>query len=215
MTDSTTTRITTQMMFAIPLGTCTVPKFICDPIKKFPAMTQHDTRTFTYQTTPEMYNVLKDHSDLKRELTSLFSTWINSIQRNNQTWVMTTNWVTENPDGSHMSMHNHTNCMYSAVLYFDKHDENHPPLRFYNPFALNTQRTIHTTGAVSNPFTNYCYTAPIGEGTMIMFPSFLFHEHDPFEPTSNRKSFACNFFPIGVFGGADSTLDTNWLKYDE
>ena len=200
-------------MFGIPLGTCTVPQVICDQMKLLPSMTQHETTN--YAAHPDMYNVLKDHSQLRRDLTSVFSTWINNLQGNDTTWAMTTNWITENSTGSSMGMHNHINSMYSAVVYFGKYDDNHPQLILYNPYHMNTQRTMHVPSPAVNPFNNDAYVAPIGEGTMIMFPSFIFHEHESFESTSPRKSFACNFFPKGVIGMGDSTLDTNWLQYDD
>ncbi len=206
--------IDTQIMFGIPLGTCTVTQSICDQIKLLPSMSQYGVNT-SYQDNPDMYNVLKDHSELRRELTSVFSTWINSIQGNNTTWVMTTNWITENSTGKNMGMHNHTNAMYSAVLYFGQYDDNHPQLVLYNPYHMGAQQSMHVASPAVNPFNNASYLAPIGEGIMIMFPSFLYHEHESFESTSNRQSFACNFFPTGVIGQGDSTLDTNWLQYDD
>ena len=200
------TEVNTDIMFGIPLGTCTVPQYMCDQLQLLPSMSQYGVNT-SYQDNPDMYNVLKEHDELRNSLTLLFSTWINNIQGNDTQWVMTTNWITENTTGSRMGMHNHTNAMYSAVLYFGKYDENHPPLVLYNPW------TNHIASPAVNPFNNASYIAPIGEGIMIMFPSFLYHEHDSFVPTSNRQSFACNFFPTGVIGQGDSTLDTNWLQH--
>lgn len=200
--------VDTQIMFGIPLGTCTVPQYICDQIKLLPSMSQYD------DVHPDMFNVLKDHRQLRKDLTSVFTTWINNIQGNNTTWAMTTSWITDNSDGRSMGMHNHTNAMYSAVLYFGKYDDNHPQLVLHNPYYMSP-RTMNVATPAVNPFNNASYLAPIGEGTMIMFPSFIFHDHESFEPTSPRQSFACNFFPTGVIGQGDSTLDTNWLQYDE
>lgn len=202
--------IDTQIMFGIPLGSCTIQQSICDQIKLLPSMSQYDITDYAVH--PDMYNVLKDHSQLRKDLTSVFSTWINSIQGNNTTWAMTTNWITENSDGRSMGMHNHTNAMYSAVLYFGEYDDNHPQLKLYNPYHMSP-RTMDVVSPAVNPFNNASYLAPIGEGTMIMFPSFIFHEHETFKATTPRKSFACNFFPTGVIGTGDSTLDTNWLQH--
>ena len=88
--------VDTQIMFGIPLGTCTVPQYICDQIKLLPSMSQYD------DVHPDMFNVLKDHRQLRKDLTSVFTTWINNIQGNNTTWAMTTSWITDNSDGRSM-----------------------------------------------------------------------------------------------------------------
>ena len=209
-----TINIETELIFGVPLGSTQIPTEICAQLKHCPSFNQHDGEG--YNATPELYDVLQYNQRLKLSITELFTLWINNITGDTaQKWVMTTNWVTENPTGRSMQYHAHTNCLYSAVIYFDEVEPEHPPLQLINPLASNINLGIQTEFKHANQFGAHTYECPIQTGLMIMFPSFLTHGHPAFKSDKNRKSFACNFFPIGRYGYGDSTLDTNWLQYDD
>ena len=210
----TTIPIETELIFGIPFGTTQIPVEICQKLEHCPSFNQHNAEG--YDERPELYNVLQYNQQLKEAITDLFTLWIKNLTGSvNQKWVMTTNWVTSNPNGISMGEHAHTNCLYSAVLYFDEVDKDHPPLELINPLTLSMGMGVSTEFNQTSPFFSYKYKCPIKTGLMIMFPSFIAHGHPPFKSKKNRKSFACNFFPVGKFGYADSTLDTNWLQYDD
>ena len=198
--------IETDALFAIPCGTTRIPSEICDVLKTLEGSEQRQGKT-------DVFNVLDEHSKLKRDITDIFSLWINTLLgTKEQKWLMTTSWVTLNPDGSNMVTHRHFNCMYSGVLYFDKVEDTHPPLEFINPLQENGSFLLDTPPDQKNVFNTDRMTAPIGEGQMIFFPSYIFHGHSAFEPNGTvRKSFACNFIPIGKYGRFDSTLNTEWM----
>ena len=206
--------IETDIIFGVPLGSTQIPIEICQQLKHCPSFNQEDNLLFNER--PDLYNVLQYNVKLKNSITELFTLWIRNLTGNTtQKWIMTTNWVTSNPNGSAMSYHQHTNCLYSAVLYFDDIEEEHPPLEIINPFSVNMSMGVHAEFNHASPFFSYKFQCPIHTGLMVMFPSFLTHGHPPFKSKKNRKSFACNFFPVGRYGYADSTLDTNWLQYDD
>ena len=210
---STMSNIDTKVIFGIPLGVTTVSDSLCKELK-------HVSSKAVYQGSPAeeidetTFNVLHNNLELKKDIIKIFSIWANEVLKiNNQKWAMTTNWITENTEGQAMLQHVHMNCMFSAVIYFDKTAEDHPPLELLNPHILDFAFLIGGNG--TNMFNAESYSAPHGKGVMIMFPAFLRHGHETFKSKINRRSFACNFFPIGKFGYRDSTLDTNWLSYDE
>tara|TARA_B100001029_G_scaffold2153_1_gene1529 strand:- start:472 stop:1080 length:609 start_codon:yes stop_codon:yes gene_type:complete len=201
-----TVPIETQLIFGIPLGFTKIPLKICDELKSLQG---------SEQIAPDCnFDVLVDKPNLKKDLANIFSLWITNIIGNKQKWVMTTNWITENTKGLPMKQHSHKNCSYSAVLYFDKISKDHPPLMICNPLKYIWGSLFVETNVAPNVFTSCEYPAPCGEGIMIFFPSYLEHYHSPFKSKQNRRSFACNFFPIGKYGLYDSTLDTNLLQYD-
>ena len=111
-----------------------------------------------------------------------------------------------NKTGEPMDRHKHVNSYYSSVFYFDKVSKEHPPL------SLESERSengFYVQPLRINEFNCSSYQAPIEEGTIIFFPSHLYHYHPRYEPTDViRKSLACNYIPIGMFGQFDSTLDT-------
>ena len=108
-----------------------------------------------------------------------------------------------------MERHKHVNSYYSSVFYFDKVSKEHPSLKFDNPrmpegFFVEPLRTT-----LSNCRS---FAAPLEEGLIIFFPSYLYHHHKGYEPTEViRKSLACNYIPIGMYGEGDSTLDTRTI----
>ena len=206
--------IETDLVFGIPLGTTQIPTEICRHLQHCPSFNQDDG--IAYEERPELYNVLQYNTKLKNAITELFTLWIKNLTGDTtQKWVMTTNWVTENSNGRAMTFHAHTNCLYSAVLYFDEVDENHPPLELLNPFNASLSTGLTTDFKEATLINAHRYRCPIHQGLMIMFPSFIVHGHPSFESNKSRKSFACNFFPVGRYGWGDSTLDTNWLQYDD
>ncbi len=206
--------IKTDILFGIPLGTTEIPIEICQELKNLPSTNQEDETL--YEDRPDLYNVLQYNVKLKKTITEIFSLWLRNLTGDTaQKWVMTTNWVTQNSNGREMTAHSHTNCLYSAVLYFDDLEEEHPPLELRNPLCLNMSMGINADFNNPTPFFSYKFECPISTGLMLMFPSYLTHGHPAFKSKKSRRSFACNFFPIGRYGYADSTLDTNWLQYDD
>ena len=203
--------IETQIMFAIPLGVTKIPKEICDVLKDLKGTAQHG-----YQHKPSDFEVLKNYPEVEKGITDVFTVWVNNIlMLENQQWKMTTHWITENADGAAMTRHRHLNCNYSAILYFDKVDEkNHSNLIIENPLKTIWGDIFTPNKDGGNIFNSYEYGAPMEQGTMIMFPSYCYHLHVEFESLIKRRSLACNFHPIGKYGNADSSLDTNWLAHD-
>ena len=212
----------TAVMFGIPLGMVDVPKEICDQLKPLKGITQFyqkppkSKREYKERLKDVNFNLLDKHPKLKQDITDIFTAWVNeSHGYTNQRWAMTTGWITNNPEGAAMARHRHFNCAFTGVLYFDKVQENQGRLVLESPIRpsdfLPTQRN-HTFTVFNAPLFN----APLHEGLMLLFPSNLFHSYPAFKKVKgapSRRSFACNFVPIGKYGTSDSTLDTNWLGY--
>jgi hypothetical protein len=198
----------TKLMFAVPLGTTTISQEICDKLKPLKGIVQSDPKDYDF-------DVLKDNPEVKKELTDIFTIWVSDILNVKSRWIMTTNWITQNFTGKEMRRHKHFNSAWSAVLYFDKIDQQHAPLCFENPLTSFTTIEPFDYHAEKNLFNSDEYPVPLEERRIIFFPSYLMHKHQAYTPTVlPRKSFACNFFPIGKYGCLDSSLDTNWLAYD-
>ena len=188
--------------FTIPIGVAKLGPEFCEPLKKFKGIEQ-----FGVNEESDFY-VLDKIPDLKRKLIKLFSAYINLkiLHTPNQEYTITTSWITENKTGNPMGSHNHCNSYYSSVFYFDKVSKEHPALVLENPKLSEGFRVepLRTT-----PLNSKAYQAPLEEGIIIFFPSYLHHSHGGYEPTEViRKSLACNYIPIGMYGEGDSTLDT-------
>ena len=202
----------TYPMFSIPLGVVQIPDDICEAIK--PLSKQYGLVVKQTDPTDEYFVVLNKQKKIKKELTNIFSKWANDIEGLEQTWIMSTSWITDNQNGEPMERHNHKNSVYSGVLYFDDVDESQPPLIFENPVWTINRHMLSAYTFDRNIYNTPEYFAPMQKGLMIFFPSYLHHFHDSFKSKLSRKSLACNFVPTGVIGHADSTIDTNWFAHD-
>ena len=200
--------------FSIPIGAAKIPQDICDELKKYKGMIQNQTEQNKLDPSNIEFTILDKNLEIKKALTNIFAAWINNILGYHYDWLITTSWITENQEGKAMTMHNHRNCLFSGVLYFDTCVKEHPPLCFRNPILEQLNSGWFIESKEDNPFTKLIYEAPYREGLMLFFPSYLQHFHQPFKESSvSRKSLACNFFPVGEFGtGNDSSLNTNWFK---
>ena len=194
----------TVSAFSIPIGITEVPMEICDKLKPYKGMDQVIQEECNF-------SILDQEPLIKTQLTDIFSSWINSILGFNHKWAMTTSWITENSDGKAMDLHNHKNCMYSSVLYFDKCSEDHSPLGFVNPISSQLSQGWSLQTSADNVFTVNSIDAPYKEGLMIFFPSYIMHGHKAFNSLVVRRSLACNFFAIGEYGYHDSSMNTKWL----
>ena len=191
--------------FAVPLGVAKLDKDCCDPLKELETVTQSVT-----EDQRGLYDQLSKVPEVKIKILNVFTQYMNKVLGTpEQQYAITTSWITKNDDGSRMTRHRHYNSHYSSVFYFDEVTEEHPQLVLENP--------LEKSGFFIKPENNSAYSgnnyfAPLVEGLIIFFPSYIFHHHYPF--TFNkvpRKSLACNYVPIGKIGDLDSTLDTSKL----
>ena len=192
--------------FVVPVGVTQLDKTFCDPLKSlvpWNADIKEKDETF-------VFNRLDDVPELKFKFLEIFSNYINQILSTpNQEWSITSSWIIENTNGVAMVRHNHRNSYYSSVFYFSEVSEEHEPLKIESP--INPPGFWVPEGK-PNSFTGSDFTAPMTEGTIIFFPSYLYHYHNSYKATTiPRKALTCNYVPIGKYGEHDSVLDTKKL----
>ena len=123
---------------------------------------------------------------------------------------ISTSWLTYNVKGEHVQLHNHKNCYWSAVYYYGHYGDRNSggELDILNPLPdLSSYKpNIRSINKFTTPITKVIPERK----DLIIFPSFLNHTVTPVESDMPRKSLAFNIVPIGNFGDADSTYDTDW-----
>ena len=196
--------------FAVPIAIAQLEKKFCDPLKELIPINA-DMGNIPEKDQTVIHDQLDKVPEVKEEILKMFSGFINQLLTTpEQKWHITSSWITENTNGVRMERHQHLNSYYSAVVYFSEVDKEHAPLLLespINPFGFFVRNTK------PNLYTGDDFTAPMAEGTIIFFPSYLFHKHQPYKATKvPRKSLACNFIPIGKYGQYDSTLDTGKIN---
>ena len=195
--------------FAVPVGITKIDKQFCEPLKDLVSINA-DMNAIPEEEQTLIYDQLDKVPEVRDEILKVFTGFINQIiLRRRQDWAITSSWITENTNGVRMERHQHLNSYYSAVLYFSEVDKEHAPLKFESPLIRSG---FWVEEGMPNFYTGADFTAPMEEGTILFFPSYLFHFHAPYKATKiPRKSLACNFIPIGKYGQFDSTLDTRKL----
>ena len=192
--------------FPTPIGITKVSQEFCEPLKQFKGMEQR-----AHEGEERDFFVLDKLPDLKKKLIKLFSNYINLkiLHTPAQQYTITTSWITVNKTGEPMDRHKHVNSYYSSIFYFDKVSKEHPPLYLENQSSIDG---FWVEPLRRTEFNCSSYEAPIEEGLIIFFPSYLYHSYPGYEPTDViRKSLACNYIPINQFGKYDSTLDTRTI----
>lgn len=123
---------------------------------------------------------------------------------------MTTSWGTKIESGGFGQRHDHKNCLYSGVFYFDDVDEG-GEIMFSRPLV---ERGTIWLGDPSywNIFNSTIFKVSPKKNSLIIFPSSLEHSVLTYTGTETRYSLAMNWAPEGLLGGADSQI--NWTLHD-
>lgn len=151
------------------------------------------------------FHILDDYDELKKEIKTTFDFFKDTILGYEETnFEITSSWMTKVRPGSISNFHNHKNCMYSGVLYFDDLDRC-APIEFVD---TNLHQNSFMVNQVSkkNIYNDNTYSIFPEKNNIIFFPSHLLHRVGFHDNDSSRYSLAFNFMPDGIFGLSDSIL---------
>jgi len=143
---------------------------------------------------------------LKQIIKNEFKKYKNNILQYRTThFKLTTSWITRSGPGQASNYHNHSNCLFSGVLYLST-PTNSGGISFLNYFNKETIQLIPTKYNIYNA--NKFVVQP-QERMIIFFPSEVHHRILPNESNEVRFSLAFNFFPTGAVGnkGNDGFLN--------
>jgi uncharacterized protein (TIGR02466 family) len=138
---------------------------------------------------------------VKNKIEDEFNSFNERVLRFKNTFKMTTSWSTRTDKNEFSHYHRHRNCFYSGVYYL-KQDENSAGLLFEDlqasgSFFMNVHETnmANAKDFVFKPDT----------GSVIFFPSHIFHKILVHNSDLTRYSIAFNFLPEGNLGVGDSS----------
>lgn len=144
-------------------------------------------------------NHLLDHPILfylKKEIENILDHYCKTILQTDLEIYITNSWVNEtNPNQQHY-LHNHSNSILSGVYYINVEDS--LPFITFNrmqlPFLLNIVPKEFTM------FNSTEWSIPVENGSLIIFPSTLYHYVKPNDSNKPRHSLAFNSFVKGNIG---------------
>jgi len=114
---------------------------------------------------------------------------------------ITNSWISKQPPGEHVNMHNHANSLVSAVYYLQTPTNCgrlilHKRKHFDNMFS----ETVDIPVSNFTPVSSTGWPFEVEEDMLIIFPSNVEHSVEPNSSNQDRYSLATNFFAFGTFG---------------
>ena len=139
----------------------------------------------------------KSFKFLKKIIEKEFNTYKNNVlQYHNTDFKITTSWITRSQPGQSSNYHNHSNCVYSGVLYLAT-PINCGGISFLDYFDKQTIKIIPTKYTLHN---SKEFTFHPKAKTICFFPSDIHHKILLNHSNEVRFSLAFNLFPSGQLG---------------
>ena len=146
--------------------------------------------------------ILKDDEELRIAFQEKINTCTSVLEYKNG-FKMTTSWWTRTAPGEIVQKHKHANCFFSAVFY---PYANAAPLvleSFAIPPMIDPE--FKCLDPLMIPYGNVEISPPAG--SMLVFPSSMYHWTKKNETRKDRFSLAMNFKPDGFVIRGDSTYN--------
>ena len=191
-----------HQLFSVPVGIVRMPKLDSETKEKL-INNKEVVQRPNPNSPSDTLVLLNDFSQLKKDITEQVNSFVQGClgYSNAVDFKMTNSWVSKQPPGEQVYMHNHANSLISAVYYL-KTPTNcgrlivHKRKHYDNVFSETVEIPIEN----HTPVTATGWPFEVEEDMLIMFPSNLEHSVEPNSSNQDRYSLATNFFAFGTFG---------------
>ena len=174
-----------------------------DEYKKFGKSGLKETVDFEFR-------VLEQFPKMKQMFTHISNRLIKEGLNYDNKLEISSSWFTKTHKGEQSPMHDHKNCVFSAVYYYGDYDDKVANLIFKNPIVNLTSYRLNV--GKSNKFNTYDIEITPQSGSLLIFPSYVSHKIDVHKSDIPRLSLAFNMVPVGQYGIGDSQADTSWIS---
>ena len=144
------------------------------------------------------FRVLEQFPKLKHMFTHISNRLIKEGLNYNNKLEISSSWFTKTHKGECSPMHDHKNCVFSAVYYYGDYDDKVANLIFKNPLVNLTSYRLNVDK--SNKFNTYDIEITPQSGSLLIFPSYVSHKIDVHKSEIPRLSLAFNMVPAGQYG---------------
>jgi len=148
--------------------------------------------------------VLNSYPKLSKVILDNFTEYALNYFTYEQEFKITTSWITKISSNKSTNFHNHKNCFYSGVYYFEDYEDDSGKIEFRNP--LTDLSSYHIIPKEYNLASALSWTIPPQKNLLIFFPSYLYHRVSNHFSKKERFSLAFNIAPTGSYGIRDSTF---------
>lgn len=156
------------------------------------------------------FRVLEQFPKMKQMFTHISNRLIKEGLNYDNKLEISSSWFTKTHKGECSPMHDHKNCVFSAVYYYGDYDDKVANLIFKNPIVNLTSYRLNV--GKSNKFNTYDIEITPQSGSLLIFPSYVSHKIDVHKSDIPRLSLAFNMVPVGQYGIGDSQADTSWIS---
>ena len=156
------------------------------------------------------FRVLEQFPKMKQMFTHISNRLIKEGLNYDNKLEISSSWFTKTHKGEQSPMHDHKNCVFSAVYYYGDYDDKVGNLIFKNPIVNLTSYRLNV--GKSNKFNTYDIEITPQAGSLLIFPSYVSHKIDVHKSDIPRLSLAFNMVPVGQYGIGDSQADTSWIS---
>ena len=156
------------------------------------------------------FRVLEQFPKMKQMFTHISNRLIKEGLNYDNKLEISSSWFTKTHKGEQSPMHDHKNCVFSAVYYYGDYDDKVGNLIFKNPIVNLTSYRLNVDK--SNKFNTYDIEITPQAGSLLIFPSYVSHKIDVHKSDIPRLSLAFNMVPVGQYGIGDSQADTSWIS---
>ena len=156
------------------------------------------------------FRVLEQFPKMKQMFTHISNRLIKEGLNYDNKLEISSSWFTKTHKGEQSPMHDHKNCVFSAVYYYGDYDDKVGNLIFKNPIVNLTSYRLNV--GKSNKFNTYDIEVTPQSGSLLIFPSYVSHKIDVHKSDIPRLSLAFNMIPVGQYGIGDSQADTSWIS---
>ena len=156
------------------------------------------------------FRVLEQFPKMKQMFTHISNRLIKEGLNYDNKLEISSSWFTKTHKGESSPMHDHKNCVFSAVYYYGDYDDKVGNLIFKNPIVNLTSYRLNV--GKSNKFNTYDIEITPQSGSLLIFPSYVSHKIDVHKSDIPRLSLAFNMIPVGQYGIGDSQADTSWIS---
>lgn len=143
---------------------------------------------------------LKELKTLKKDILDKFNIYTKDVLKYKYNdFKITSSWFTKALKGQSSILHNHTNSMFSGVLYIQTKN-NKASISFEN----HDIKSFNLKVSEHNIYNANTFIFDNSETSLLFFPSEVFHKIDTNETNVERISLAFNFIPTGKIGDEET-----------
>lgn len=135
--------------------------------------------------------------NIKNQIVQYIYDYTSNVLQYSNTFNITTSWFTKTVTNQASDYHKHKNSVFSAILYLNEAHGNLSFINFEDQF-FDLNKKEH------NMLNSNAFEIIPKEGTIIIFPSNLYHKIMLNTNEETRYSLALNIMPTGKIGNKDS-----------